>query len=405
MKLRLHTWGCKVRQFIDSKLMGLVFVSLVVQGCGQSGVRFFAMGNGEALPSVEQRNEEDIEQALPDFSDSNGSVDGGGGDDLIVLDEDPAIIAREQVALIQEPVSVVIEPDSLSQEQATVLELIATTQVAVFENKRQESDPKNSKSAEVAKEENKEEAAGDILVKQPAEESPKESPKESMVEPEQSAIVHEQKDVVAPRCNATVGLVVLGGDRTTLSGNDMIYGDVIHSSRSSVDFKGNADIAGMIYMSDEFTSRYKEHASLMSFFTPNTRVANVKSDWYFTADGPLTVVEVFGDLVLSNHQVVITGKEAQKVIINVRGKFKLSGKSSIRTKGGIRGDNVIVNIVGSGDASLAGQAEVDVAVYAAYRSVSMSGQSAISGTLVTSKFKGSGNSSIGLAFKSCLLTQ
>ena len=101
------------------------------------------------------------------------------------------------------------------------------------------------------------------------------------------------------------------------------------------------------------------------------------------------------DFVLSNTAALtLQGTATTTYIINVTNKFSLSG-SSIVLLGGVKAENVLFNVVGSGvDPTLSGSAVLNGTLMAVNRTVKMAGSATVYGEVIANKVALSGTSSV-----------
>jgi choice-of-anchor A domain-containing protein len=85
--------------------------------------------------------------------------------------------------------------------------------------------------------------------------------------------------------------------------------------------------------------------------TPDRTFTEIKQDLTITSINPggETVIEITGNLELDKETLTLSGGSSDKFIINVLGKFKLQNTALIEGVGGVGPEDVLFNIVATGD--------------------------------------------------------
>ena len=212
------------------------------------------------------------------------------------------------------------------------------------------------------------------------------------------------------------------GDVNTVSSGAQIFGDAGFAGSGNSNLSGTGSIRGEA-VSRSTGSMLKSSGFSITGGTNNTRdgdLATGVADAYAastaafglasTAGYPTTinqntsltlndttggnVVLHLTDFVLSNTAALtLQGTATTTYIINVTNKFSLSG-SSIVLLGGVKAENVLFNVVGTGDATLSGSSVLNGTLLAANRTVKMAGSATVYGEVIANKVALSGTSSV-----------
>jgi choice-of-anchor A domain-containing protein len=195
-------------------------------------------------------------------------------------------------------------------------------------------------------------------------------------------------DEISIKGRSTIGgnLTIGNPAALTLSGNGHVLGN-INSGPSVVPGlqQGVADAMG----ASQFAFGLQETAGLPT--TINTR-RNL------TLAGTGTVVLKLDDFQMSgNAALTLQGDVDTTFIINVNDKFTMGGNTRITLSGGLTWDNVLFNIIGDGDATLSGNAQLEGIILATERTLKLSGKSEVRGEIIAGAVKMSGAAVVGRA--------
>jgi choice-of-anchor A domain-containing protein len=179
---------------------------------------------------------------------------------------------------------------------------------------------------------------------------------------------------------------LLNGTQLHLSGNARIDGNVMHDPSASLSRSGHASEGGTTSMDLSIERQaITEFAQREALLSPTQTIAALDGSQVLNGNGGLNIVQVQGDIRLAGHSALeIDGSESDTFIINVLGAFSVSGGANITLHGGLRPENVLFNVVGSGsDLSLSGNGEISGMLLAINRGVSVTGNGRLKGALMS----------------------
>ena len=195
-----------------------------------------------------------------------------------------------------------------------------------------------------------------------------------------------------------------GSGKSNLSGTGSIRGEVVSRSTGtmaksstftvtgSILNNRDADLAqGVTDARNASTAAFGMAASAGYPTTINTNTSLTLND----TTASHTVVLQLTDFVLSETAALtLQGTAATTYIINVTNKFSLSGTSVVQLSGGLTADNVLFNVIGTGDATMSSSAVLNGIVLAADRTMKMSGSATVYGQVIANKVSLAGVSSV-----------
>jgi len=147
------------------------------------------------------------------------------------------------------------------------------------------------------------------------------------------------------------GNVCLGsGGRLVMSGSARVTGELRYTSPLHFRRSGSASVAGGPVAADlsQSIADAQSAATVAAGLACTQTLPSLKGTQTIVGNGGLNVVCV-GDVVLSGRKVVtLQGGPADEFVLNVSGRFSLSGRSQIRVAGDVQAGDVLYDIIGSG---------------------------------------------------------
>ena len=195
-----------------------------------------------------------------------------------------------------------------------------------------------------------------------------------------------------------------GSGKSNLSGLGSIRGDVVSHSGGSMVKSSTFGITGSVVNTGRNTDL--ENGASDAISASNFAVGLSASAGYPTTINQNTSLSLSGaanqtvvlqltDFVLSGTAALtLQGTASTTYIINVTNKFALSGSSVVQLSGGLTSDNVLFNVVGSGDATMSSSAVLNGIVLATGRTMKMSGSATVYGQVIANKVAMSGVSTV-----------
>ncbi|GEM_PF-2498956 len=200
---------------------------------------------------------------------------------------------------------------------------------------------------------------------------------------------------------------VAGTGNITMSGNATINGNLYYRSNGTLSMNGNAKVTGSkIHNQDSVldngvneANNTSTHAFNLVANRPTTNV-NLSGNSSMTVTGAPgeTVVLKLQNFILSGNGVfTLQGTSTTNFVINVTNQFSITGNGTARIDlaGGLKWDNVLFNVVGTGsDVQISGNGKLTGVLMANKRTVDLSGNALVTGEVVANKIKISGNGKI-----------
>jgi len=121
---------------------------------------------------------------------------------------------------------------------------------------------------------------------------------------------------------------------------------------------------------------------------------NVSAGQNITITGSGCVVLKLQNFIISSGTFTLSGTAGTSFIINVSKAFSLSNSAQIVLGAGIRPQDVLFNVRGTGTVSLSGASQLNGILLATKRTVSISGQAAVTGEVIANSVVLSGNASV-----------
>jgi hypothetical protein len=191
-----------------------------------------------------------------------------------------------------------------------------------------------------------------------------------------------------------------------LSGNSMITGTISFDTRASGKVSGGASVVGgpnsnfstNTALANQATAAKNQalyYSGLSnSGFSSLTKIKTSGNVTLYDAVGPAVNVLNLSELSLSgNAKLTLSGAAGSQFVINVDKKFSLDGNSQILLSGGVAADDVIFNFKGK-KATMSGNSYLNGIIMAVDGEFQGSGGSVVSGQVIASSIKLSGNAKI-----------
>jgi hypothetical protein len=187
---------------------------------------------------------------------------------------------------------------------------------------------------------------------------------------------------------------VAGNGRIVLAGNSTFDGNLYYRSNGNLLKLDNASFNGSQYQDDALLDQNASEAisaSDAAFAMAPTRsfsAINLGRHQNLTVTGAPgeTVVLKLGSFTLAKDATfTLEGTATTKFIINVTKSFSLSGSAKIVLSGGLGWNDVLFNVRGAGLAKLSGQAVFNGVLMANSRTVTVLGQSSVTGEIIANR--------------------
>ena len=184
------------------------------------------------------------------------------------------------------------------------------------------------------------------------------------------------------------GNACIGADgELTMSGGTLVSGSASLASGAMSSSSGKATVGGGV-MNDVDLSAQRDgalgaaaDAAAQSCTQTFERLRGAQT---ISGTGGKNVICV-GDVDLSGGaRIILSGGTSDTFLLNVTGKFSLSGSSRIQVAGDLQPGGVLYNVEGTGpDVSLSGSGGVDGTVLAPERHVTLSGRALVHGQVIS----------------------
>jgi hypothetical protein len=191
------------------------------------------------------------------------------------------------------------------------------------------------------------------------------------------------------------GNVLLGSGQATINGNLYQHRGGKLSGPGTITGRTFQDAATDAFLDDAAADAQEASDAAFGMLAtpPYQSLTNINQTMTITGSGK--VVLQLQTLNLSSGTLTLSGAAGTCFIINVQNQFSLSNSAQIVLSGGVRPQDVLFNVYGTGSqVTLSGSSQFNGILLATKRTVNISGQTQVRGEVIANSVVVSGNASV-----------